>query len=87
MSQFFMNQKSDLVSDALKGILRVSPYGNLALLDAGHNVRIVVRRDWNKQNVAIISGGGAGHEPAHAGFVGRGCSPPPSVVTYLPHPA
>ena len=31
-----------------------------------------VRGDWDKGKVAIISGGGAGHEPAHAGFVGKG---------------
>jgi ATP-dependent dihydroxyacetone kinase len=32
----------------------------------------VVRSDWQRQQVAIISGGGAGHEPSHAGFVGAG---------------
>ncbi|PHI32265.1 dihydroxyacetone kinase subunit DhaK [Budvicia aquatica] len=72
MSQFFMNNKEDLVSEALEGILRASPFNNLAMLDAGQDIRIVVRRDWDKRNVAIISGGGAGHEPAHAGFVGKG---------------
>ncbi|EPS8797105.1 dihydroxyacetone kinase subunit DhaK [Enterobacter bugandensis] len=72
MSQFFMNQKADLVSEALEGMLRASPFSNLAMLDAGQDIRIVVRRDWDKHNVAIISGGGAGHEPAHAGFVGKG---------------
>lgn len=72
MSQFFMNNKEDLVSEALEGILRASPFNNLAMLDVGQDIRIVVRRDWDKRNVAIISGGGAGHEPAHAGFVGKG---------------
>ncbi|MEH6454223.1 MAG: dihydroxyacetone kinase subunit DhaK, partial [Psychromonas sp.] len=33
---------------------------------------IVIRKDWDKSKVAIISGGGSGHEPAHAGFVGEG---------------
>lgn len=32
----------------------------------------MVRADWNKSKVALISGGGSGHEPAHAGFVGKG---------------
>ena len=72
MSQFFMNKKADLVSEALEGMLRASPFSNLAMLDAGKDIRIVVRRDWDKRRVAIISGGGAGHEPAHAGFVGKG---------------
>jgi dihydroxyacetone kinase len=33
---------------------------------------VVVRRDLNKNNVAVISGGGSGHEPAHVGFIGKG---------------
>ena len=28
--------------------------------------------DWDKSRVALVSGGGSGHEPAHAGFVGKG---------------
>mmetsp|Transcript_7322 Transcript_7322/g.21545 ORF Transcript_7322/g.21545 Transcript_7322/m.21545 type:complete len:202 (+) Transcript_7322:102-707(+) len=40
-------------------------------------VRVVLRRDYAKavkaaNKVAVISGGGSGHEPAHAGFVGEG---------------
>ena len=33
---------------------------------------VIARREPNKEKVAIISGGGRGHEPAHAGYVGRG---------------
>ena len=33
---------------------------------------MVVRTDWDKTKVALVSGGGSGHEPAHVGFVGRG---------------
>lgn len=33
---------------------------------------VIARRVPNKEKVAIISGGGSGHEPAHAGYVGRG---------------
>lgn len=72
MSQFFMNEKVDLVNEAIEGVLRSSPFNNLAWLDVGQGIRIVVRRDWDKRRVAIISGGGAGHEPAHVGFVGKG---------------
>lgn len=32
----------------------------------------MARSDWDKSRVAVISGGGSGHEPAHAGFVGKG---------------
>lgn len=33
---------------------------------------MVIRADWDRAKVAIVSGGGSGHEPAHAGFIGRG---------------
>ena len=33
---------------------------------------VIARREPNKEKVAIISGGGSGHEPAHAGYVGVG---------------
>ncbi|WP_380182877.1 dihydroxyacetone kinase subunit DhaK [Kalamiella sp. sgz302252] len=72
MSQFFMHQKNDLVSEALQGALAATPYHNLSLLDVGPDIRVVVRSDWDKKQVALISGGGSGHEPAHVGFVGKG---------------
>src|SRR5205085_6078312 len=39
---------------------------------AGGHARVVMRSDWDKSKVAVVSGGGSGHEPAHAGLVGRG---------------
>jgi len=33
---------------------------------------VITRKNINKDKVALISGGGAGHEPAHGGFVGTG---------------
>lgn len=33
---------------------------------------VIARRTPNKNKVALISGGGSGHEPAHAGYVGKG---------------
>ncbi|WP_158785062.1 dihydroxyacetone kinase subunit DhaK [Pantoea sp. BAV 3049] len=72
MSQFFMNQKNQLVSEAIEGTLLSSRYHNISLLDAGPDIRVVVRNDWDKKEVALISGGGSGHEPAHVGFVGKG---------------
>lgn len=35
-------------------------------------IRVILRKDWDKSKVAIISGGGSGHEPAHAGYIGAG---------------
>lgn len=72
MSQFFMNEKSELVNEAIEGALLTTPFHNLSRLDAGEGIRVVVRSDWDKRKVALISGGGSGHEPAHVGFVGKG---------------
>ncbi|MGL5241542.1 MAG: dihydroxyacetone kinase subunit DhaK, partial [Kluyvera ascorbata] len=72
MSQFFYNQRENLVNDAIEGAIIASPWNNLARLESDPAIRIVVRQDWDKSNVAVISGGGAGHEPAHTGFVGKG---------------
>ena len=49
-----------------------APHGNLVKLDIDPAIRVVARDDWDKSRVAVISGGGSGHEPAHAGFVGKG---------------
>lgn len=72
MSQFFMNKKSGLVNEAIEGTLQSTPWHNLSQLDVGPDIRVVVRNDWDKSQVALVSGGGSGHEPAHVGFVGKG---------------
>ena len=70
MSQF-MNKKEDIVTEAVDGVVAASG-GRLARLDGYPHIRVVVRNDWDKSKVALVSGGGSGHEPAHAGFVGEG---------------
>ncbi|ELE9691857.1 MULTISPECIES: dihydroxyacetone kinase subunit DhaK [Enterobacter] len=72
MSRFFFNDRKQLVNDAIEGILLSAPHANLVKLDIDPAIRIVARADWDKSRVAVISGGGSGHEPAHAGFVGKG---------------
>lgn len=72
MSRFFFNDRKQLVNDAIEGILISAPHGNLVKLDIDPAIRVVARGDWDKSRVAVISGGGSGHEPAHAGFVGKG---------------
>ena len=72
MSRFFFNDRKQLVNDAIEGILLSAPHANLVKLDIDPAIRIVARGDWDKSLVAVISGGGSGHEPAHAGFVGKG---------------
>lgn len=69
--QNFYNDRRNIVSDALDGLI-ASSGGRLQRFDVDSHARVVVRADWDKSNVAIISGGGSGHEPAHAGLVGPG---------------
>ncbi|WP_299672315.1 dihydroxyacetone kinase subunit DhaK [uncultured Roseobacter sp.] len=67
----FINDKETLVTDAIDGLLATSG-GRLHRLDGYPHIKVVCRSDWGKSRVALISGGGSGHEPAHAGFVGEG---------------
>jgi dihydroxyacetone kinase len=67
----FINQKEDMVTEAIDGAI-ASSGGTLTRLDGYPHIRVVVRADWDKSKVALVSGGGSGHEPAHAGFVGAG---------------
>ncbi len=68
----FLNTRETIVTEAIDGLLLSSPGNNLARLDGYPHIKVVVRKDWDKSKVAVVSGGGAGHEPAHAGFVGAG---------------
>jgi dihydroxyacetone kinase len=67
----FINSKETLVTEAIDGMLRTGG-GRLARLDGYPHIKVVVRTDWDRSKVALVSGGGSGHEPSHAGFVGRG---------------
>lgn len=72
MSNFFMNDRSTLIDDVIEGAILTSPFKNLSKLAVDSAIRVVVRNDWDKSQVALISGGGSGHEPAHVGFIGKG---------------
>ena len=66
----FMNRAEDVVEEMLEGLVMLHP--GLARL-TGH--KVIVRADAHSardKQVAVISGGGSGHEPAHAGYVGAG---------------
>ncbi|MEJ6404434.1 dihydroxyacetone kinase subunit DhaK [Yoonia sp. 2307UL14-13] len=67
----FINAKEDLVTEAIDGVLAAAG-GALSRLDGYPHIKVVFRSDWDKSRVALVSGGGSGHEPAHAGFVGKG---------------
>jgi dihydroxyacetone kinase len=71
----FLNDPTDAVVESLQGFVQTHP--NCQLLDGLPDIKVVVRANTllsnvDKNKVALISGGGSGHEPAHAGFVGEG---------------
>lgn len=66
-----VNDLDAVVNDAVDGLVRSSG-GSLARLDGYPDIKVVVRAEPAPDQVALVSGGGAGHEPAHAGFVGEG---------------
>jgi dihydroxyacetone kinase len=68
----FINAKESLVVDSLDGLLRASGGKNLARLEGYPGIKVILRTDHNPRHVALVAGGGSGHEPAHAGFVGPG---------------
>lgn len=59
-----INSAESCVDDALLGLVRAS--GGLSLLK-GHSVLLRSDLENLKGKVALLSGGGSGHEPAHAG--------------------
>jgi dihydroxyacetone kinase-like protein len=63
-----INDPADVVRDALRGMAAAHPE-----LRVDVEQRFVVRADAPQQGkVGLVSGGGSGHEPLHAGFVGPG---------------
>ena len=67
----FINRKEDIVQEAIDGLIATSG-GRLVRLDGYPHIRVVMRAGWDRGRVALVSGGGSGHEPAHAGFIGEG---------------
>ena len=67
----FINAKETIVTDAIDGLLATSG-GALTRLDGYPHIKVVVRADWDRSGVALVSGGGSGHEPSHAALVGAG---------------
>lgn len=63
-----LNKVEDLVVEMCEGMEKAYP-DKLIFLP---KYKILRRKNLNKDKVSLISGGGSGHEPAHAGFVGTG---------------
>lgn len=63
-----INSAGSLVSDALRGMAAAHPSLRVDLENA-----VVFRAEGPRPGkVGLVSGGGSGHEPLHAGFVGHG---------------
>jgi triose/dihydroxyacetone kinase / FAD-AMP lyase (cyclizing) len=62
-----MNKAENLVMEMCRGIVYAHPE-----LQFNEKYKIISRRTKKEDQVCLISGGGSGHEPAHAGFVGQG---------------
>src|SRR3954466_10062760 len=63
-----INDVDDVLAESLDGF--AVAHGDIVAL--GTERKFVRRKDLKRGKVALISGGGSGHEPLHAGFVGRG---------------
>ncbi|MFD1812227.1 dihydroxyacetone kinase subunit DhaK [Rhodococcus gannanensis] len=67
-SRHFVNAPEDVTREALEGLQLLYPEFLTYRTDPTH----VVRTENSRPKVALVSGGGAGHEPLHAQFVGVG---------------
>ncbi|MBQ8238328.1 MAG: dihydroxyacetone kinase subunit DhaK [Oscillospiraceae bacterium] len=64
----FINQVENVEQEMLEGIAKAHP-NHLRKLP---EYTVLVRSEKKQGKVALISGGGSGHEPAHGGYVGKG---------------
>jgi dihydroxyacetone kinase-like protein len=64
----FINDIDDVMRESIGGMLSAHP----GLLRAEFEPTFVARAQKASRKVALISGGGSGHEPLHAGYVGQG---------------
>ncbi len=62
-----INKPENLVLEMCNGI--VTAHSDLELI---RKYKVIKKKNIDKDKVTLISGGGSGHEPAHAGFIGKG---------------
>lgn len=62
-----MNRPETVVIEMCNGIAMAHPE-----LEFVQKYKVIKKKNIDTQKVSLISGGGSGHEPAHAGFVGKG---------------
>ncbi|XP_067151877.1 triokinase/FMN cyclase isoform X1 [Apteryx mantelli] len=69
VSKKLVNSVASCADDALAGLVACNP--GIRLLQ-GHRVALRADLEGIRGRVALLSGGGSGHEPAHAGYIGKG---------------
>ena len=62
-----INKPETVVMEMCNGIAMAHPE-----LEFVKKYKVMKKKEINKNKVSLISGGGSGHEPAHAGFIGKG---------------
>lgn len=62
-----INRPETVVIEMCNGIVMAHPE-----LKFNRKFKVISKKEINKNKVSLISGGGSGHEPAHAGFIGKG---------------
>ena len=62
-----INSPETFVIEMCKGIAKAHPE-----LEFVEKYKLIKKKNINPDKVSLISGGGSGHEPAHAGYVGTG---------------
>ncbi|GAA6026259.1 hypothetical protein JCM11491_001280 [Sporobolomyces phaffii] len=65
MGKHILNTPKTAISDSLAGLAYLNPDAEL------YDTTLIVRKP-SPDRVHLVCGGGGGHEPAHASFVGRG---------------
>lgn len=63
-----INQVDQIIDEMTDGIALANP----ELVTKYNNSNIIIRQTFKQNKVSLISGGGSGHEPTHAGYVGTG---------------
>lgn len=63
-----INTPESFVIEMCEGMVAAHP----KQLSFNKKYKLLMRKELNKNKVTLISGGGSGHEPAHAGYVGEG---------------
>ncbi len=63
-----INNPNDVVTEMLLGLSKSHP----ELVYSNDGLEVIYRKEKKQNKVGLVSGGGSGHEPAHAGYVGKG---------------